>query len=188
MKPTGQWRRHHCPLPLDARRAAATLPPHLHAPVSHMPPYNEAPCVAAAPGLGPAPAGYSACACAPERLRPGTAVEVIQKCIEDERELAFVSALERWWEPQTHPERGRFASKPWEMLLPLCEHRRQDGLQRDAAIGTRCSIALYPVSSSWRTSTWQRLPRIVSRWRSPPPSGSRCRHSAVWRTLMPRSR
>ena len=68
-----------------------------------------------------------------QRLRPGTAVEVIQKGVEDKRELTFVAELERRWKPQTHPKRGRFANQPWEMRLPLREYRRQPGLQRDAS-------------------------------------------------------
>ena len=68
-----------------------------------------------------------------QRLRPSTAVEVLQKGIEDERELTFVAELELRWKPQTHTKRGRFANKPWEMLLPLREYRRQHGLQRNAS-------------------------------------------------------
>jgi hypothetical protein len=68
-----------------------------------------------------------------QRLRPGTAVEAIQKVIKDKRELAFVSELERRWEPQAHTKRGRFARKLWEMLLPLREQRRPHGLQSDAS-------------------------------------------------------
>ena len=54
-----------------------------------------------------------------QRLRPGTVVEVIQKGIEDEGEMAFVALLECGREHQADPARCRFVRQSREVLLPL---------------------------------------------------------------------